>query len=98
MPPAGHLATVLAEVAASAAFLQALSVVAGQRPRAARVDAEHVALHIIMPLVSATSVGVTRASVPPSGSATYPLGIVLCADGDVGAYQAVPTEWRSSAR
>ncbi len=93
LPPSGHLATVLAEVAASAAFLQALSVVAGQRPRAARVDAEHVALHIIMPLVSAASVGVTRASVPPTGSASYPLGIVPCADGDVGAYQAVPTEW-----
>ena len=93
MPPARHLATLLAEVAASAALLQALSAVAEQRPRAARVDAEHVALHIIMPLVSAASVGVTRASVPPTGSATYPLGIVPCADGEVGAYQALPTEW-----
>ena len=93
MPPAGHLATVLAEVTASAAVLQALSVLAGERPAPARVGAEHAALHIIMPLVSAASVGVTRASLPPTGSAMYPLGIVPCADGQVGAYQAVPTEW-----
>ena len=93
MPPAGHIATVVAEAVASAALLQALSLAAGERPAPARVDVEQVALHIIMPVVSALSVGVTRSPVRPPNPTTYPLGIVPCADGEAGAYQAVPTEW-----
>ncbi len=93
MPPEGHIATVAAEVATSAALLQALAVVAGDRPGPARIDVEHLALHIIMPVVSALSVGVMRSPVRPPSRITYPLGIVPCADGEVGAYQAVPTEW-----
>ncbi len=93
MPPAGHIATVAAEVATSAALLQALALAAGDRPGPARIDVEHLALHIIMPVVSALSVGVMRSPVRPPSRITYPLGIVPCADGEVGAYQAVPTEW-----
>ena len=93
MPPAGHIATVVAEAVASAALLQALSLAAGERPAPARVDVEEVALHIIMPVVSALSVGVERSPVRPPNPTTYPLGIVPCADGEAGAYQAVPTEW-----
>ena len=93
MPPAGHIVTVVAEAAASAALLQALSLAAGERPAPARVDVEEVALHIIMPVVSALSVGVKRSPVRPPSRVTYPLGIVPCADGEVGAYQAVPSEW-----
>ena len=93
MPPAGHIATVVAEAAACAALLQALALASGERPAPARVDVEHVALHIIMPVVSALSVGVKRSPVPSPSRITYPLGIVPCADGEVGAYQAVPTEW-----
>ncbi len=93
MPPAGHIATVVAEAAACGALLQALSLARGERPGPARVDVEHVALHIIMPLVAALSVGVNRSPVPSPSRVTYPLGIVPCADGEVGAYQAVPTEW-----
>ena len=93
MPPEGHIATVVAEVATSAALLQALSLASGDLPGPARVDVEHVALHIIMPVVSALSVGVMRSPVRPPSRVTYPLGIVPCADGEVGAYQAVPTEW-----
>ena len=93
MPPAGHIATVVAEAAACGALLQALSLAAGDRPGPARVDVEHVALHIIMPLVAALSVGVMRSPVPSPSRITYPLGIVPCADGEVGAYQAVPAEW-----
>ena len=93
MPPEGHIATVVAEVVASAVLLQALSLASGDRPGPARVDVEQVALHIIMPVVSALSVGVMRSPVRPPSRVTYPLGIVPCADGEVGAYQAVPTEW-----
>ena len=93
MPPAGHVASVVAEAAACAALLQALQLAAGQRPAPARVDAEQVALHVIMPVVSALSVGVKRSPVRPPSRLTYPLGIVPCADGEAGAYQAVPTEW-----
>ena len=93
MPPEGHIATVAAEVATSAALLQALALAAGGRPGPARVDVEQLALHIIMPVVSALSVGVMRSPVRPPSRITYPLGIVPCADGEVGAYQAVPTEW-----
>ena len=93
MPPAGHIATVVAEATASAVFLQALALAAGQRPAPARVDVEQLALHIIMPVVSALSVGVKRSPVRPPSRITYPLGIVPCADGEAGAYQAVPTEW-----
>ncbi len=93
MPPAGHIATVVAEAAACAALLQALALASGERPAPARVDVEHVALHIIMPVVSALSVGVKRSPVRPPSRITYPLGIVPCADGEVGAYQAVPREW-----
>ena len=93
MPPEGHIATVVAEVATSAALLQALSLAAGDRPGPARIDVEQLALHIIMPVVSALSVGVMRSPVRPPSRITYPLGIVPCADGEVGAYQAVPTEW-----
>ena len=93
MPPAGHIATVTAEVTAAAVLLQALALAAGQRPAPARVDVEHVALHIIMPVVSALSVGVMRSPVRPPSRITYPLGIVPCADGEAGAYQAVPAEW-----
>ncbi len=93
MPPAGHIATVTAEVVASAALLQALALADGERPAPARVDVEQVALHIIMPVISALSAGVKRAPVPPPNPTVYPLGIVPCADGEVGAYQAVPTEW-----
>ena len=93
MPPAGHIATVVAEATASAVFLQALALAAGQRPGPARVDVEELALHIIMPVVSALSVGVKRSPVRPPSRITYPLGIVPCADGEAGAYQAVPTEW-----
>ena len=93
MPPAGHIATVTAEATAAAVLLQALSLAAGERPAPARVDVEQLALHIIMPVVSALSVGVTRSPVRPPSRFTYPLGIVPCADGQAGAYQAVPTEW-----
>ena len=101
MPPAGHIATVTAEATAAAVLLQALALAAGQRPAPAagqrpapaRVDVEHVALHIIMPVVSALSVGVMRSPVRPPSRFTYPLGIVPCADRQAGAYQAVPTEW-----
>ncbi|MCY3506294.1 MAG: CoA transferase [Chloroflexi bacterium] len=93
MPPEGHIATVTAEAATSAALLQALALAAGDRPGPARIDVEHLALHIIMPVVSALSVGVMRSPVRPPSRITYPLGIVPCADGEVGAYQAVPTEW-----
>lgn len=93
MPPAGHIATVVAEAAACGALLQALALARGERPGPARVDVEHVALHIIMPLVAALSVGVNRSPVPSPSRVTYPLGVVPCADGEVGAYQAVPTEW-----
>lgn len=93
MPPEGHIATVAAEVATSAALLQALSLAVGDRPGPARIDVEQLALHIIMPVVSALSVGVMRSPVRPPSRITYPLGIVPCADGEVGAYQAVPTEW-----
>jgi len=93
MPPAGHVATVVAEAAACGALLQALALAGGARPAPARVDVEHVALHIIMPLVAALSVGVVRSPVPSPSRVTYPLGVVPCADGEVGAYQAVPTEW-----
>ena len=93
MPPAGHIATVVAEATAAAALLQALALAAGDRPAPARVDVEHIALHIIMPVVSALSVGVKRSPVRSPSRITYPLGIVPCADGEVGAYQAVPTEW-----
>ena len=93
MPPAGHIATVVAEAVASAALLQALALAARERPAPARVDVEEVALHIIMPVVSALSVGVVRSPVQPPSRTTYPLGIVPCADGEAGAYQAVPTEW-----
>ena len=93
MPPAGHIATVTAEATAAAVLLQALALAAGGRPAPARVDVEHVALHIIMPVVSALSVGVMRSPVRPPSRITYPLGIVPCADGEAGAYQAVPAEW-----
>ena len=93
MPPAGHIATVTAEATAAAVLLQALALAAGQRPAPACVDVEHVALHIIMPVVSALSVGVMRSPVRPPSRITYPLGIVPCADGEAGAYQAVPAEW-----
>ena len=93
MPPEGHIATVAAEVATCAALLQALSLASGDRPGPARIDVEHLALHIIMPVVSALSVGVKRSPVRPPSRITYPLGIVPCAAEEVGAYQAVPTEW-----
>ncbi len=93
MPPAGHLATVVAEAAVSAALLQALALAAGGRPAPARVDAEQVALHIIMPLVSAFSVGVTPMAARTPNPAVYPPGIVPCAGGEIGVYQAVPSEW-----
>lgn len=93
MPPAGHIATVVAEATASAVLLQALALAAGERPAPARVDVEHVALHIIMPVVSALSVDVMRSPVRPPSRITYPLGIVPCDGGEAGAYQAVPTEW-----
>ncbi|MXY37067.1 MAG: hypothetical protein F4Y54_09995, partial [Dehalococcoidia bacterium] len=93
LPPAGHIATVAAAGATAAARLPALALAAGDRPGPARIDVEHLALHIIMPVVSALSVGVMRSPVRPPSRITYPLGIVPCADGEVGAYQAVPTEW-----
>tara|TARA_B100001123_G_scaffold238751_1_gene267331 strand:- start:2527 stop:4236 length:1710 start_codon:yes stop_codon:yes gene_type:complete len=93
MPPIGHIATVVAEVTVSGVLLQALALAAGEKPAAARINVEHVVLHMIMPLVSAHSVGINNSAVIPPSLTTYPLGIVPCADGQVGAYQAVPTEW-----
>lgn len=96
MPPAGHLASVLAEVAASAALLQALALARGERPAPARVGVEPLALHLILPLVSARSAGSKGLPVrtpTPATPVVYPFGITPCADGEVGVYQAVPTEW-----
>ncbi len=93
MPPAGHVATVAAEATACAVFLQALALASGDRPAPARVDVEQIALHVIMPLVSALSAGVERLPARTPSRASYPPGIVSCADGEIGAYQAVPSEW-----
>ena len=93
MPPAGHIATVVAEVAASAALLQALALGRGERPEPLRVDAAQVALHLIWPWISGLSVGVARTTMRPPATDSYPFGIVPCADGAVGCYQAVPSEW-----
>lgn len=96
MPPAGHLAGVLAGAAASAALLQALALARGERPAPARVGVEPLALHLIMPLVSARSAGSKGLPVrtpTPVAPVVYPFGITPCAGGEVGVYQALPTEW-----
>lgn len=96
MPPAGHLAGVLAGVTASAVLLQALALARGGRPAPARVGVEPLALHLIMPLVSARSAGSKGLPVrtpTPTAPVVYPFGITPCADGEVGVYQAVPAEW-----